>query len=69
VERQQVAFGRVHDLVERAYAFAGKAEARSFFTRLAGCSNTSTTPGRTRRTANVSEARSMPWPRGFRSKA
>ncbi len=36
VERQQVAFGMVYDLVERAYAFGDKAEARAFFTRLTG---------------------------------
>jgi V/A-type H+/Na+-transporting ATPase subunit A len=36
VERQQVAFGMVYDLVERAYVFADKAEARAFFTRLTG---------------------------------
>jgi len=36
LERQKLAFGLVYDLVQRPYAFADKADARAFFTRLAG---------------------------------
>ena len=36
LERQQLAFGLVHDLVQRPYAFDDKADARAFFIRLTG---------------------------------
>lgn len=36
LERQQLAFGLVHDLVQRHYAFDDKADAQAFFTRLTG---------------------------------
>jgi V/A-type H+-transporting ATPase subunit A len=36
LERQRVAFARVHELVSRDYAFADKAAVRDYFTRLTG---------------------------------